>query len=227
MFETLLLKPIYNSLILIASFIPGHDLGFSVIVLVIILRLALWPLFEKAAASQVLVKKIQPEMERIRKEFQNDQVKQATELVSLYKRNNFNPFSGIGVLFVQIPILIALYQVFLKGASGIDFNLLYDWAKPNFEILNASFLGFFDLSQPSLILSIFSSVTQLAMSFLMAKNSQDQTSKIILWLSPFMTFIVVYKLSSVVALYWSLTTVFSIFQQLIIEKKYAGNNPKA
>lgn len=208
--------------------IPGNDLGISVVILVILIRLLLWPLFNKAAASQAVMKIIQPEMEKIRKVHKDDQVAQAKELMELYKRNNFNPFSSILVLFIQIPVLIALYQVFLKGANGIDSSLLYP-GMVQIDGFKTLFLGIFELSKPSLFLAAVSALLQGAASFFASKGSQDPSSKWLLYLSPVMTYFLVSNMPSVLALYWSLTTLFSIAQQLIIEKKYAEhgrNNPK-
>ena len=219
MFKEFLLKPIYNALIFIAALIPGNDLGVSVVILVIFIRLLLWPLFNKAAASQAVMKLIQPEMEKIRKVYKDDQVAQAKELMELYKRNNFNPFSSILILFVQIPVLIALYQVFLKGANGIDASLLYPGIV-QIDHFKTLFLGIFELSEPNIFLAAVSALLQGLASFFAMKGSQDPSSKWLLYFSPVMTYFVVSSLPSVLALYWSLTTLFSIAQQLIIEKKY-------
>lgn len=219
MFQELLLKPIYNALVFIASRIPGNDLGISVVVLVLAIRFLLWPLFNKAAQSQALMKKIQPEMDRIRKIHKDDQVKQAQELMALYKKNHFNPFSSILILFIQLPVLIALYQVFLKGATGIDQSLLYPGVNHiiGFQTL---FLGFFELAKPNLFLAVLAAATQGVASYLTGKGSKDMSSRWLLIFSPVMTLVIVMQLPSVVAWYWSLTTIFSIIQQLIIEKRY-------
>src|SRR3989339_368055 len=218
MFQEFLIKPIYNFLIFIAGQIPGHDLGISVLILVSAIRFLLWPLFNKATKSQVLMKKIQPEMERIKKVFKQDQLKQAEELMKLYKENNFNPFSSIAVLFIQLPVLIALYQVFLMVAkNGIDQSLLY----PGVGFLTGfgtQLFGFLDLSKPNVFLAIFASLIQALASFLAAKGSRDLNSKVLLFVSPVMTMVIVMQLPSVMAWYWGLSTVFSIIQQLIIEK---------
>lgn len=218
MFQEFFIKPIYNFLILIAKMVPGNDLGVSVLVLVIGIRVLLWPLFDKATKSQVLMKKIQPEMDRIRKVFKQDQLKQAEELMKLYKENHFNPFSSIAILFVQLPVLIALYQVFLKVAGGIDQSLIYPGlvSLVSFDTL---LFGIFDLSKSNLILAVFASLVQAATSFLATKGSKDVNSKVLLFISPVMTMVIVSRLPSVMAWYWGLSNIFSIIQQLIIERK--------
>ena len=223
MFQELLLKPIYNALVFIASRVPGNDLGISVVILVLVIRFLLWPLFNKAAQSQAMMKKIQPEMDKVRKVYKDDQVKQAQEMMALYKKNNFNPFSSILILFIQLPVLIALYQVFLKGAAGIDQSLLYPGVNhiTSFQTL---FLGIFELAKPNLFLAILAAATQGVASYFMGKGSKDMSSKWLLIFSPVMTLVIVMQLPSVVAWYWSLTTIFSIIQQLIIERNLKNGN---
>lgn len=225
MFQELLVKPIYNVLVFIADKIPGNNLGISVMILVLAIRFLLWPLFNKAVQSQVLMKKIQPEMERIRKVHKDDQAKQAQALMTLYRENHFNPFSSLLTIFIQLPILFALYQVFLRGAESIDPAWLYPGMTrlTNFQTL---FLGVFELAKPNLFLALLAAVVQGVASYFMAKDSKDVSGKMLLIISPVITLVIVAPLPSVVAWYWSLTTVFSIIQQLIIERKYGRNNAK-
>ncbi len=187
------------------------------IVLVVLVRAALWPFFHKAIASQLIIKKIQPEIEKIKKVYKNDQVAQTKELLSLYKKNNFNPFSSFLVLFIQLPILIALYQVFLKTANGVELSLLYSGvAYP--ANLQTLFLGFFELTKTSSALSFLTAFFQGAQSFLSSrKQKQSLAETWLILFSPLLTFFIVSRLPSVIALYWLVTTAISIFQQLLIE----------
>ncbi|MEW5805442.1 MAG: YidC/Oxa1 family membrane protein insertase [Patescibacteria group bacterium] len=218
MFEKFFIQPIYNILVLIAANLSQPNLGVSVIVLVIFLRLLLWPFFHKAIVSQAVIKKIQPEVERIRKVYKNDQVAQTKELLALYKKNNFNPFSSFLGLLIQLPVLIALYQVFLRTTNGVELSLLYPGV-PRLGELQTLFLGAFELTQANLIFSLIAALLQGGYSFLLSKTQKQGLTEItMLLLSPLITFAVVSRLPSVIALYWSVTTIISIFQQLITER---------
>lgn len=223
MFEKFLFQPIYNVLILIATLLPQPDLGVSVIILVIWLRVLLWPLFHKIIVSQLVIKKIQPEIERIRKVYRDDQLTQTKELLKLYQQNNFNPFTLFVGLLVQLPILFALYRVFLKIAQGVDASLLYPGiSSPSLQTL---FLSRFELTQPDWFLSLIAALSQAGYSlFSSSTKSQTRVEGLMPWLSFGLTLLVVSRLPSVLALYWSVSTVITLFQQLITEKLIKNND---
>jgi YidC/Oxa1 family membrane protein insertase len=108
-FETLIVKPIFNLLVLIYAIIPGHNFGLAIILFTIVVRLLLWPLVKKQLHQAKLMRKIQPELKRIAKETKGDKQRQALMQMELYKEKGINPFRSIGVVLLQLPILIGLY----------------------------------------------------------------------------------------------------------------------
>src|SRR3989344_8243509 len=116
-FNTILYKPLFNLLVFLYQYITFEDLGTAIILLTVIIRFILFPLFYKSFKNQTLMQKIQPEIQRIQHEHKENREKQAQALLELYKTHKVNPFSGFLMILVQIPILIVLYQLFLKGFS--------------------------------------------------------------------------------------------------------------
>lgn len=233
MFETFLVKPLLNLLIFLYTIIPGHDLGTAVIVITVLVRLALWPLFVKSIKSRFILNKIQPEILALQKKYKNDQKRQVAELLELYKRHKFNPFSAFFSLFIQLPIIIALYRVFLVVTSEYK-HLLYSWVTSP-DLLNYSFFGWFDLTQPYLLIVLLASLAQFAqivLSFssfdLKPSTKQNETalqlSKTFALLSPVLTFFIFRPLPSVLSLYWLVTTVISTVQQGMVQKKFMSQN---
>jgi len=226
LFRELLLKPLFNFLVIIYNALPAADLGVAVIAMVVLVRIILWPLFASAARSQLTLSKLQPEVERIQKKHKNDKVVQTQEMLALYRRERFNPFSGVFVILIQIPIIIALYQVFLRGVNGIDFSLLYPWVT-NPGSLDPVFLGLVNLTKPFLIFTAAAGLFQFLQTYqIMRKvkappsgSFQGAMNKQMLWFGPILTVLVLKGLPSVIALYWSTTSIVSLLQQYIIEKK--------
>jgi YidC/Oxa1 family membrane protein insertase len=109
MFETLIVQPIFNLLVLIYALIPGHNFGLAIILFTIVVRLLLWPLVKKQLHQAKLMRKIQPDLKRIAKETKGDKQRQALMQMELYKEKGVNPFRSIGVVLLQLPILIGLY----------------------------------------------------------------------------------------------------------------------
>ena len=119
-FNEILYRPLFNILVLLYNIIPGDDLGIAIIVLTIGIKLVLYPLNQKAIKSQKALQELQPKIKEIQKKYK-DKTQQAEELLKLYKEAKINPFSGFLPLLIQIPILIALYKVFL-GINGNQLN---------------------------------------------------------------------------------------------------------
>lgn len=169
------------------SLVPGGDFGIALIIFTVLVRWALWPLVKKQLHQVKAMQKMQPELARIKKESKGNKQLESMQMMELYKKHDINPFSSIGVLFIQLPIFIALYQVIIIFTSQRDkvARFTYDFLKDvgpikeliaHPEHLNEKLFGIFDLtkqaivSQPLsiniflLILAIAAAVTQYIMS---------------------------------------------------------------
>jgi len=110
MFTTLIVQPVFNLLVLIYALLPGHNFGLAIIIFTIVVRLLLWPLMKKQLHQTKVMRKLQPELKRIKKEAKGDRQKESVMVMALYKEHGVNPFGSLGVLVLQLPILIALYD---------------------------------------------------------------------------------------------------------------------
>lgn len=131
MFETLIVQPIFNLLALIYAIIPGHDFGLAVIVFTIVIRILLWPLLRKQLHQSRVMRQLQPEIKKIRAKTKGDKQQEAALLMELYKERGVSPFGSIGLLFVQIPILLGLFQGLRKVSENKDtlLDLTYSWVQ--------------------------------------------------------------------------------------------------
>lgn len=161
MFNTLIVQPVFNLLVLIYALLPGHNFGMAIILFTIVVRLLMWPLVKKQLHHAKAMRELQPELKRIKKEAKGDKAKESAMTMALYKEKEINPFSSIGLLLVQIPILIALYSGIRRTIN--DPQTIIDFAYPfvrkignlpelaqNIGNFDATLFGFIDLTRPAL-----------------------------------------------------------------------------
>ncbi len=209
---------------------PWQDIGLAAIFLTFLIRLIFYPLFHKSSKQQILINRIQPELQKIQKDYKDDKEKQVQAQMELYKKHKVNPFGGCLLALVQLPIIWAVYRVFLNGFGSERLDTLYHFvSRP--ETINSIFLGLIDLSKTNIWLALIAAYLQFISSkMIMPKKQSKQTEedpkmrmantmqKQMVFIAPVMTLVVLIPLPSIIALYWSATTIFSIFQQWIIKK---------
>lgn len=228
MWQTIFIQPIVNLLVALYSALPIHDLGLSLILVVILIRIVIFPLSRKAAHTQFAMQKLQPEITRIQKEYKNDREMQTKELLQLYRDHQMNPFSSIVLLFVQLPVLIALYQVFLRIVRDPNLaDLLYGFVKSP-GMLQTAFLGFVDLAKPNVVLTVLAAGAQFLQTkrispALPAKEHsqhsfQTMMARQMLYLGPLLTFFILSSLPSVIGLYWFVTSLWSLLEYRLVLK---------
>ncbi len=235
-FNLILYQPLFNALVFLYAFLPGHDFGIAIIVLTAAIRLVLYPLMAQSIRSQKILNELQPKIQEIQKQYQNDKQKLAKATMELYQKEKFNPFGGCLPLLIQLPILIALYQVFWKGFQAEQLKFLYSFV-PNIGAIDPMFLGLINLTQPNIVFAILAGVLQFVQSKMMMPQMKKQQQKNdqmaqfsgamqkqMIYLLPLFTVFILWKLPSAVGLYWLVTTLFSIVQQYLIYRKPVVKN---
>lgn len=230
-FYEILYRPLFNALVFFYQYLSFGDLGVAIILFTIFIRLILFPLFYKGAKDQAIMQRLAPKIKQIQTIHKNDQGRQARAMLDLYKEHRVNPLSGFLLIFIQLPILIALYRVFLNGFAAKALDALYPFiSRPN--LLNHFFLGVIDLSKKNIIIVVLAAIAQYfqgRLSLVKVKNSGDGAdtaqaiNKQMVYLGPILTLFFLYflNLPSAVALYWLTTSVFSVVQQIVINQKIA------
>lgn len=110
MFTTLIVQPIFNLLVLVYAILPGHNFGLALIVFTVIIRLLMWPLVKKQLTQTKVMRRLQPELKRIKKEAKGNRQKESMMMMELYKERGVNPIGTLPILIVQLVILIGLYS---------------------------------------------------------------------------------------------------------------------
>jgi len=225
-YNLLLHDPLLNILIFFYQTISFGDLGLAIIFLTILIRLILFPVFHKSARNQVVMQKLQPEVKKIQEKHKNDRVAQTQATLALYKDNNFKPFSSFFLLFIQLPVLFALYRVFSQSLSPDTLSGLYSFISAP-STINTSFLGLIDLSKSSIIVVALAALAQYFQGRLALPKIKEghQLSKAeimsrrMIFIAPFITLFIFSRFPAALSLYWLVSSLFSVGQQLIINRK--------
>lgn len=247
MYNELIFRPLYNGLVGLMDVIPGIDVGIAVILFTIIVRLIIFPLSKNALLTQVRMKAVEPEANKIKAQYANDRQAQSMKVMELYKSKGIHPFSGILLLIIQLPILLALISVFYKIIPTIDPTILYSFI--HVPAVSPTLLGL-DLTKKSLILALMTAVIQfLQLHFSLAARQQkslaaqavkdgtrlDSASNLansmntqMKFLLPILAFVSIYWLiparfpqaSAIIAIYWSVSSLFTLGQELYIRKRH-------
>jgi len=223
-----LIVPITSLLVFLYG-ISGQNLGLAIIFLTLLIRGVLVPITIPSLRSAKKLQDLKPALDKLKEKHKDKQKLQLAQL-ELYKQHGINPAAGCLPQVAQLLVLIALYQVFIKfinngSINGNPLNLQFLW-------LN---LGKPD---PFYILPVLAGLTQLVFSFMMtsgleghlkapkdkeAKQKEEDNLEMaqsmqqqMLYIMPAMTVLIALKFPSGLALYWVITTLFSLIQQYII-----------
>lgn len=224
-------RPLLGALVFLTSVLPGHDLGFAVILLTVIIRLVTFPLTHGMIKTQNAMRLIEPKVKKVYEDHKNKE-DQAKALMALYKEHGINPFSGFLSLLVQFPLLIALYQVFWKGIPFSAAEVYSFLTIPN--NINTVFLGLIALTEPHAGMAALAAVSQFWQARLAlpkkttsAKNDlpdrQAGMSSAMQWqmvyIFPIIIFFISLKLPAAVGLYWTAMNVFAIVHEAIVRRQ--------
>ena len=228
-FRTFFYQPLLNLLVFFYNIIPGGDLGISIVVLTVLIKLALSPLSKKSIKSQKALQDLQPKIDEIKKKYADNKEEMGRAMMDVYKDNKINPFSSCLPLLIQLPFLWAVYRVFRDGFSNLD--LVYPFISQP-ETVNYISLGFLDLAKPNLVLAVLAGVAQFWQAKMMSskkptvksagakdENMANIMNKQMMYFMPVLTIFIGASLPGGLTLYWFVTTLLTSIQQLLIFNK--------
>jgi YidC/Oxa1 family membrane protein insertase len=243
LFRTFISKPFLNFLILVASVLPDHNLAIAIIALTLLVKLLLWFPTQHALEGQKKMQLLQPKLNELKKKYPNDPQKQQEETVKLWKEHKVNPFQSCWPTLVQFPILIGLFYVIRDESNlALSRHLIYPVYQHLTWGFGTRFLGL-DLLRPEFvvlpILLVVLQFLQMKLSFKIADNKRKQQSnivdvgkeapamasmelqqKIMLYALPLMIGFFAIKFPVAVSIYWGVSTLFGIGQQMIVNREH-------
>lgn len=186
-----------------------HDLignwGWSIVLLTLLVKLALWPLSAKAYKSMARMRKLGPEMQRLKEQFGDDRQKMSQEMMKFYQKEKINPLGGCLPILVQMPVFIALYWMLLESV----------------ELRHAPFMFWIqDLSvkDPFFILPLLMGASMFVQQMLNPTPPDPMQAKIMKMLPIVFTFFFLWFPAGLV-IYWVVNNCISIVQQYTITRK--------
>lgn len=233
-FHAVFYNPIYNALVALVALIPGGDVGIAVIIVTILIRLLLLPFSLSAARTQRAMKILEPKIKELKEKHKDDKEKEALETLALYREAQVNPFASILTVFIQIPVLLALYWVFyyepFSAVSAINTTRLYAFT-PVPHAISLQFLGFIAVSGKSIVLAILAGATQflqahMALSGTMKpsrdKGMQNDFQRVmgmqLKYVFPFLIGTISYTTSGAIALYFITTNLAGSLQEWYVRR---------
>lgn len=234
-FFVLLTQPMYNLLIAFYNGLAAMgimDLGLAIIAVTIVLKLVLLPFTAKSVVAQRDMQALQPEMDALKKKHKDNKEAQAKAMMELYKTHKINPMSSCLPILVQLPILIALYNVLQKSVTHPEaLAMLYAFV-PAPEVINTTLFSIVDLGARSIPLAVIAGAVQYVQAKMLqvrkppshvgaSEGSRDESmaaamSKSMVYTMPLMTVIFGATLPGGVTLYWLVSGVVSVLQQVVL-----------
>jgi len=216
--------PLYNLLVWLTETLPGADVGLAIIVLTIIVRLLLLPLYLSAQRTQAALKNVEKEIKEIKEKIK-DRKEQGEALIRLYRDNGISPLSGFITLLIQIPIVLALFFV-AKDILVLDPSRLYYFV-PVPEAFSTNLFGLVDITARNLFLAILVGWTQYAQTVMTLPALSDKRDgsfkdelarSMHLQMKYVLPVIIVFAaaaLPAAVSLYWLTGNCFGIVTELV------------
>lgn len=234
--HTFFFNPIYNGLVFFIDTVPNGDVGIAIVCITILVKLFLLPLSLNAARTQKVMREIEPQLKDIRERHKNNREELAKATMDVYKDAGLRPFSSIFLLFLQIPIIFALYWSVYRGGGvplpDINAALLYSFvAVP--EAVNMLFLGFIDIAAKSLPLAALAGITQFIHARLSIPTPEPRKaneptdlktdfarnmSLQMRYVMPIVIFFVAYTISASIALYFTVSNMMAIAQEFVVRR---------
>lgn len=200
--------------------------GVAIIVLTFLLKIVLFPLNKKSAMGSLKMQELQPKMQELQSKYANDRQKLGMEMQKLYKEAGYNPMSGCLPMIIQMFILFALYNVFnnyfeFRGASFISGwiddlstgDSIWTWNK------NIFLISSFTMNNLRILPFVYTGSQLLNGKITQFGNAGGTTQaqmKFMIYGMPIMFFFLFYNVPSGLLLYWTVSNILQIGQQLII-----------
>ncbi|MDR2246986.1 MAG: membrane protein insertase YidC [Treponema sp.] len=205
--------------------IPNY--GIAIILVTLLVKLLLFPLTKKGSEATLRMQTLSPKIKEIQTKYKDNAAQMNAKMAELYKSEGYNPLSGCFPMLIQFPIFIAMYNLFnnhfdLRGAMFIP-GWIPDLSVPesvfSFAPYQIPFLGWSDIR----LLPFIYVGSQLLYGKITQTPDQQANSqmKMMLYVMPVMFFFILYNVPSGLTVYWIMSNLLSLIQQLLINKYLA------
>lgn len=222
LWTSLFVKPLAFVLIFFGKNVGNY--AVSLIILTLIIRLLAYPVTKKTALQSELIKKAQPELDRLKNKYKNktDQesmMKQQQEMMMIYKKHNINPLSGCLFSFLQLPLFIAFFEAVQRTPAIFEdkFLTLQLGTTPSVGIFTSHLLAY------AIIILLIGGSTYYSLRMNSTANMTDPTMKMMPTMMTVMLVLTGIFMPSGLGIYWVTSNIFTIVQNIIVKRSKEVN----
>lgn len=239
LFRALVTKPILNAMVFVGGITPGHSLALAIVLITLVIKFILFLPTQHAMEGQKKMQLLQPKLEAVRAKYPNDPQKVNEETMKLWKEHGVNPLQSCLPLLLQFPLLIGLLYAVESGANmALAREYIYGFNQNLSWSFNNSLFGI-DLTTPEVmifpVLLVVLQFFQMKLSFAIADkkkakevekaeetpgNAMAVQQKMMTYVLPLMIGFFALRFPAAVALYWGVSTLFAIGQQVIVNREH-------
>ena len=221
LWTTFFIKPLSFIIIKIGEIVKNY--AIAVILVSLAIRLIAFPITRKTALQSELIKKAQPEIERIQKKYKDKQdqdslTKQSQEMMAVYKKYNINPMSGCLFSMLQLPLFIAFFEAIQRTPAIFEdvFLGLQLGTTPAVGITSATFYMY------AILVILIGTTTYLSFKMNSTGNMQDPSMKMMPYMMTGMIIFTSLFMPSALGIYWITTNLFTVFQNILVKRSKAN-----
>lgn len=222
LWTSLFVKPLAFVLIFFGKNVGNY--AVSLIILTLIIRLLAYPVTKKTALQSELIKKAQPELDRLKNKYKNktDQesmMKQQQEMMMIYKKHNINPLSGCLFSFLQLPLFIAFFEAVQRTPAIFEdkFLTLQLGTTPSVGIFTSYWIAY------AIIILLIGGSTYYSLRMNSTANMTDPTMKMMPTMMTVMLVLTGIFMPSGLGIYWVTSNIFTIVQNIIVKRSKEVN----
>lgn len=218
LWTSIFVKPLAFVILFISRYVKSA--GLALIITSLALRLVLYPITKKTAMQSELIKKAQPELDRLEKKYANktdsdSMMKKSQEMTLIYKKYNINPISGCLYSFIQLPLFIAFLEAINRVPALFEENFL------TLQLGTTPSIGIFSNGNWLYIILILLVGITTYFSFNLNKTTSTSNNDPMANMTNIMTGMITVMgifMPTALCIYWITTNLFTIVQNLLVKR---------
>ena len=226
LWTSLFVKPLAFILLKLGELL-NHNYALSLIIISLIIRLIAFPFTKKTAMQSELMKKAQPELNRIQNKYKNKQdqeslTRQSQEMMAVYKKYNISPMSGCLFSMIQLPLFIAFFEAVQRIPAIFEGKFL------GLQLGTTPIVGFTTSAMIAyiILMLLISITTYFSFRFNLADNTLDSSMKMMPIMMVGMIIVTALFMPSALGIYWITTNLFTIIQNIAVKRSKVVNAKK-
>ncbi len=183
--------------------------GLAIVIFTVIIKMMLLPLTLKQTKSMKAMKELQPEMEKIKNQYEDNKEKQQEAMMELYQEHNVNPIAGCLPMILQMFIIIPLYRTILAMSDAFG-DEVFLWIG---RITEGS------LAEPDIALVLLNGVVMVLQTKFTSGMSGGGKGSMMMWIMPVMVVFIGFSLPAGIMIYWLTSTIIIVTQHFFIHRQ--------